>query len=176
MKIALDDVDAINLSAERAADLIALDDALTALAEFDLQKSRMVELRYFAGLSVASVIAGRLIYRGRSGEPADNPYLNRRQLGFVGRSFKLDEPIVNGRGRLTIEDTIWEIEGPDAAPGTMVKVTAVTGMRLIMVGARRGESVAKSMRCIAARLSSLSPTGTACAGISRNAIFPPSSA
>lgn len=52
VKIALDDVDAINLSAERATDLIALDDALTALAEFDLQKSRMVELRYFAGLSV----------------------------------------------------------------------------------------------------------------------------
>lgn len=52
VKIALDDADAINLSAERAADLIALDDALTALAEFDPNKSRMVELRYFAGLSV----------------------------------------------------------------------------------------------------------------------------
>jgi RNA polymerase sigma-70 factor, ECF subfamily len=52
VKIALDDVEAINLSAERANDLIALDDALTALAEFDPTKSRMVELRYFAGLSV----------------------------------------------------------------------------------------------------------------------------
>jgi RNA polymerase sigma-70 factor, ECF subfamily len=52
VKIALDDVEAINLSAERATDLIALDDALTALAEFDPNKSRMVELRYFAGLSV----------------------------------------------------------------------------------------------------------------------------
>ncbi len=52
VKIALDDVEAINLSAERAADLIDLDDALTALAAFDPQKSKMVELRYFAGLSV----------------------------------------------------------------------------------------------------------------------------
>lgn len=50
VKIALDE--AINLSSERATDLIALDDALTALAEFDPQKSRMIELRYFAGLSV----------------------------------------------------------------------------------------------------------------------------
>jgi RNA polymerase sigma factor (TIGR02999 family) len=49
-KLALDE--AINLSDERAADLIALDDALTALAELDPQKCRMVELRYFAGLSV----------------------------------------------------------------------------------------------------------------------------
>lgn len=50
VKIALDE--AINLSSERATDLIALDEALTALAEFDPQKSRMIELRYFAGLSV----------------------------------------------------------------------------------------------------------------------------
>ncbi len=50
VKIALDE--AINLSSERATDLIALDDALTALAAFDPQKSRMIELRYFAGLSV----------------------------------------------------------------------------------------------------------------------------
>ena len=34
-------------------DLIALDDALNALAEFDERKSRIVELRFFGGLSVA---------------------------------------------------------------------------------------------------------------------------
>jgi RNA polymerase sigma factor (TIGR02999 family) len=49
-KLALDE--AINLSDERASDLIALDDALTALHALDPQKCRMVELRYFAGLSV----------------------------------------------------------------------------------------------------------------------------
>lgn len=49
-KISLDE--ALNLSDERATDLIALDDALTALAALDPQKCRMVELRYFAGLSV----------------------------------------------------------------------------------------------------------------------------
>lgn len=35
-----------------AADLVALDDALTTLAGFDARKSRIVELRYFGGLSV----------------------------------------------------------------------------------------------------------------------------
>jgi RNA polymerase sigma-70 factor (ECF subfamily) len=34
-------------------DLVALDDALNALAEFDERKSRIVELRFFGGLSVA---------------------------------------------------------------------------------------------------------------------------
>lgn len=50
-KLSLDE----NLEAaqERAVDLIALDDALTALARLDAQKSRIVELRFFGGLSVA---------------------------------------------------------------------------------------------------------------------------
>jgi RNA polymerase sigma-70 factor, ECF subfamily len=46
-------------SQERAADLVALDDALTALADFDERKARVVELRYFGGLSVEEV-AGAL--------------------------------------------------------------------------------------------------------------------
>ena len=39
------------VSEERAAELIALDDALTSLAAFDLSKSRIVELRFFGGLT-----------------------------------------------------------------------------------------------------------------------------
>lgn len=41
-----------NISQERTADLVALDDALNSLAEFDDRKSRIVELRFFGGLSV----------------------------------------------------------------------------------------------------------------------------
>ena len=37
---------------ERAAEIIALDTALQELAEIDEQKSRIVEMRYFGGLSV----------------------------------------------------------------------------------------------------------------------------
>lgn len=42
----------IDVSGERAADLVALDEALKRLAELDPQKSRVVELRFFGGLSV----------------------------------------------------------------------------------------------------------------------------
>ncbi len=49
IKVSLDEV--LNLSEEKAADLLALDDALKALAEIDPQKSRIVELRFFGGLS-----------------------------------------------------------------------------------------------------------------------------
>ena len=45
--------EALAVSREREADLVALDDALTALAALDARKSRVVELRFFGGLSVA---------------------------------------------------------------------------------------------------------------------------
>ena len=41
------------LSIDRGTDLVALDHALTALASFDERKCRVVELRFFGGLSVA---------------------------------------------------------------------------------------------------------------------------
>jgi RNA polymerase sigma factor (TIGR02999 family) len=40
------------VAAEPAAELVALDDALRALAAVDQRKSQVVELRYFGGLSV----------------------------------------------------------------------------------------------------------------------------
>ena len=40
------------MSNEKSADFIALDDALRSLAQIDPRKSRMVELRFFGGLSV----------------------------------------------------------------------------------------------------------------------------
>ena len=90
------------------------------------------ELLLFAFLSVVAVVVGRRFYKGPAMQPADNPYLNRRQLGYVGRSFTLGQPIVNGRGKLTIEDTVWEVEGPDLAAGTRIRVTAVNDMILVV--------------------------------------------
>jgi RNA polymerase sigma-70 factor, ECF subfamily len=49
-QVSLDE--ALEVSDERAAEVVALDEALTALAEFDERKSRMVELRFFGGLSI----------------------------------------------------------------------------------------------------------------------------
>jgi RNA polymerase sigma-70 factor (ECF subfamily) len=49
-KVAL--TEAIAMSKEQPADLLALDESLTRLAELDPQQSRIVELRIFAGLTV----------------------------------------------------------------------------------------------------------------------------
>ena len=45
--------DAAQVSSERTPDLVALDEALTSLAQIDERRSRVVELRFFGGLSIA---------------------------------------------------------------------------------------------------------------------------
>ncbi|MBS1827921.1 MAG: sigma-70 family RNA polymerase sigma factor [Acidobacteria bacterium] len=47
--------EALDVMGSRGAELIALDDALDALAKLDEQQSRIVEMRYFAGLSIEEV-------------------------------------------------------------------------------------------------------------------------
>lgn len=51
--ISLEEV--ISQSADNSEELIALDEALTALADFDERKSRIIELRYFGGLSLKEI-------------------------------------------------------------------------------------------------------------------------
>jgi RNA polymerase sigma-70 factor, ECF subfamily len=43
---------ALAVGGERAADMVALDDAMNALARLDSRKVRVVEMRFFGGLSV----------------------------------------------------------------------------------------------------------------------------
>lgn len=45
------------LASEKAHDLVALDDALDALAKVDARKGKVVELRFFGGLSVPETAA-----------------------------------------------------------------------------------------------------------------------
>jgi RNA polymerase sigma factor (TIGR02999 family) len=54
-KISLDEIN--SLSVKQDADLVALDEALVRLAEFDLQQSRIVEMKYFGGLTIEEIAA-----------------------------------------------------------------------------------------------------------------------
>ncbi len=47
--------EAAAFTVERGADLVALDEALTALAEVDPRKAQIVEMRFFGGLSIEEV-------------------------------------------------------------------------------------------------------------------------
>ena len=49
--------EALTVSSEPGRDLVALDDALKALARVDERKSKVIELRYFGGLNVEETAA-----------------------------------------------------------------------------------------------------------------------
>jgi len=44
----------------------------------------------------------------------------------------LNEPIVDGTGRVQVDDSSWRVEGQDMAAGVRVKVVAINGSTLIV--------------------------------------------
>ncbi|MEA3533602.1 NfeD family protein [Rhizobium sp. CC-YZS058] len=87
-----------------------------------------IQLLLFALFSVATVLSGR---RWMSGKGAgDQPLLNRRSEGLVGRTAVLEEPIAEGVGRVRLGDTLWRVEGPDLPAGARVRVVAAFDSRL----------------------------------------------
>ena len=88
------------------------------------------ELLLFGVISVVLLVVARPWLKKRHVIESDRPNLNRRMYDYVGKRFHLDQPIANGRGKLKIEDAIWEAVGPDAPAGTWVVVTGVEGLRL----------------------------------------------
>ncbi len=87
------------------------------------------QLIAFAVLSVVAVVGWRLFQRGR-GARREASTLNRRGEQYVGRRFTLDQPIVNGDGKLRIDDTMWRVAGEDMAAGTTVRVVGADGVIL----------------------------------------------
>ena len=87
------------------------------------------QIALFAVLSVAAVLLARVYIKKRPVE-SDQPMLNRRGEQFVGRVVTLSDPIENGRGRATIGDSAWSVEGDDLPAGTKVKIVGVEGIVL----------------------------------------------
>jgi membrane protein implicated in regulation of membrane protease activity len=88
-----------------------------------------VQFLIFGVLSVASVVGARYYIKRNPIVTADAT-LNRRGAQYVGRTFSLEEAIVNGIGKVRVGDTLWRAEGPDLPVGDRVKVTGVDGAAL----------------------------------------------
>lgn len=85
-----------------------------------------VQLILFAALSGLSVL-GWYKFGRKLTIATDDTNLNRRGDSLVGRTGQLCEPIVNGRGRVKIDDSVWSAEGDDAPDGAKVLVIGVRG-------------------------------------------------
>ncbi|MFC3164028.1 NfeD family protein [Ciceribacter thiooxidans] len=88
----------------------------------------------FAVLAVAATFAGRR-FLSSGAQITDEPLLNQRGASLVGRTATLAEPIVEGRGRIRLDDTYWSVMGPDLPAGTRVKVVSGTGRDLVVEAA-----------------------------------------
>jgi membrane protein implicated in regulation of membrane protease activity len=93
------------------------------------------QLILFAILSIVAVIAWRR-YREISVPESDQPHLNRRGSQYVGREFTLEAPIINGLGKVDVDDSTWRIRGPNLPAGSQVRVTRVDGVVLVVEPAR----------------------------------------
>ncbi|MCU7916039.1 MAG: NfeD family protein [Candidatus Thiodiazotropha sp. (ex Gloverina cf. vestifex)] len=93
--------------------------------------SWQVQILLFALLSVMTIVAVRAFLQRRPIE-TDQPYLNRRGEQYVDRIFTLREPIVNGEGKIRVDDSTWKINGEDCPAGTRIKITGVQGVVLLV--------------------------------------------
>jgi len=84
------------------------------------------QLFMFAVLSVISIIVTRRWVRGAPIE-SDQPLLNQRAARYVGRTFDLSEAIINGQGKIKVDDSIWKVRGDDLPEGARVTVIGVDG-------------------------------------------------
>ena len=89
------------------------------------------QLVLFGVTSVVAVFAWRR-YREARPTSTDQPNLNRRGHQYIGRVFTLVEPIKNGEGKVTVDDSTWRVKGPDSSIGTTVKVTGIDGVIFIV--------------------------------------------
>ncbi len=102
---------------------------VTGLTAFIPGVSWPFQVTIFGVLALVIVIGWTMISRNRKPR-SDRPLLNQRAETFVGHEAQLDEPIVNGIGRMRLGDTVWRIAGPDLAAGQRVRVIGADGALL----------------------------------------------
>lgn len=90
--------------------------------------SWQTQLLVYAVLSVASIVSWRIYRTFFPPEEPEVANLNRRAEQYVGRTFTLIEPIVNGVGKIKVDDSTWRVHGEDAPLNSQVRVTGVDGI------------------------------------------------
>lgn len=86
------------------------------------------QMMLFAVLSVVSIVSWRIFRIFFPPEEPEVANLNRRAEQYFGRTFTLIEPIVNGVGKIKVDDSTWRVRGEDMPVGSQVKVTGVDGI------------------------------------------------
>lgn len=108
----------------------------TGVLAFVVDLPWQTESLVFVALAVVLAIVGRH-YFARETARSEQPLLNERAARLIGQSYVLAEPIVDGQGKIRIDDTNWRVVGPDLPSGTRVRVTGNNGA-VLSVGTVEG--------------------------------------
>jgi membrane protein implicated in regulation of membrane protease activity len=111
---------------------LAVAAALTAITDYVFHLSWIGEIFTFAAFGILSILGSWRFVMGNRHPKSDQPFLNQRHEGLVGQSFYLETAITYGKGKIKVDDTLWDVEGPDLHKGKRVKVTATSGLRLMV--------------------------------------------
>ena len=99
---------------------------VTGIAAFVPGITWPLQVTIFGVLALVIVI-GWTAYARTHKPKSDRPLLNQRAEVFIGHEGQIDEPIVDGFGRLKLGDGVWRISGPDLAAGRRVRVVGADG-------------------------------------------------
>jgi inner membrane protein len=105
---------------------------LTGVLDVALGLSWQTAVLMFAVLAVGAVIVGWMVTRSRSEDEGGRPTLNRHGHTLVGRMFTLETPIVEGSGRIRVDDASWRVVGSDMPVGVRVRVVRIEGTTLVV--------------------------------------------
>ena len=103
---------------------------LTAIVHLVAPMAWESEILVFAVFAVVAIAASWRIVTKSWQAKSDQPHLNQRHEGLVGHTYYLERAIVNGTGKIRVNDTMWDVVGDDMPKGEMVKVTGLDGLRL----------------------------------------------
>ena len=86
----------------------------------------LIQVIIFGVLSIVTLVLYKK-HEKANPKAIDEPNLNRRGEQYVGRIFTLHEAIVNGVGKVKVDDSTWKVKGVDMPVGSKVRVISVDG-------------------------------------------------
>ena len=106
--------------------------AATALVLWIFGVGWQAQMIMFFILSLASIVAWH--YYTKNNPTVDAmPNLNKRGHQHIGRTFNLSRAIVNGVGKINVNDSTWKVAGEDLPEGAKVKVVDISGTILKVI-------------------------------------------
>jgi membrane protein implicated in regulation of membrane protease activity len=107
---------------------------LTGVVSFFGLVTWQIQLLIFVVLAVGLAVVGRRMF-ARETAPGDQPFLNDRAARLVGKTYVLEQPIVDGKGKIRIDESNWRVTGPNLPSGSKVMIAGADGAVLAVVKA-----------------------------------------